>query len=120
MGIALGFLGQIGGQLAQVSIFGGVLEIYPEMRTRLLNLLRFSFAMQILPGVVLLIFCYFVPPSPRQLAKEGCWPEAKSLLADLHASGDRENAHVLAYVHELEGDVLNQPQVPHPSRELLT
>jgi hypothetical protein len=72
------------------------------------------------PGFMLLLLCDLVPPSPRQLAAEGRWPEAKSLLADLHASGDGEDARVLAHIQELQGDILSQPQVPHPSGELLT
>ncbi|TFB06946.1 MFS glucose transporter mfs1 [Trichoderma ghanense] len=111
--------------LAGVSLKSGGMgysasEPDPEIRTRFVNRLRCSYATQMLPGFVLLLLCDFLPPSPRQLATAGRWPEAKSLLADLHASGDGQNARVLAHVHELEGDVLNQPQVPHPCRELLS
>ncbi|OTA04313.1 MFS permease [Trichoderma parareesei] len=91
-----------------------------EMRVIVVNLLRCSFAVQTVPGFMLLLLCDFVPPSPRQLAAEGRWPEAKSLLADLHASGDGQDARVLAHIQELQGDILSQPQVPHPSGELLT
>ncbi|EGR49115.1 uncharacterized protein TRIREDRAFT_61278 [Trichoderma reesei QM6a] len=91
-----------------------------EMRVIVVNLLRCSFAVQMVPGFMLLLLCDLVPPSPRQLAAEGRWPEAKSLLADLHASGDGEDARVLAHIQELQGDILSQPQVPHPSGELLT
>ncbi|PTB77297.1 MFS general substrate transporter [Trichoderma longibrachiatum ATCC 18648] len=111
------------GQLALVAISGGIgsaSDSGEDMRADLINLLRCSFAVQLIPGFALMFLCDFLPPSPRRLATEGRWPEVKSLLADLHASGDRENGRVLAHVQELEADVLDQPQVPHPSRELLT
>ncbi|KAL7814863.1 MFS general substrate transporter [Trichoderma gracile] len=124
LGIAIGFLWQIVGQLAGVSVSTGtgysVSKAESEMRVEIVNLLRCSFAVQTVPGFVLMLFCDFLPRSPRQLATEGRWREAKSLLADLHASGDGQDARVLAHIHELEGDVLNQPQVLHAARELLT
>ncbi|KAK1251512.1 hypothetical protein MKX07_006991 [Trichoderma sp. CBMAI-0711] len=113
------YLAEIAGRSSRGK-FASASQSDSEMRVIVVNLLRCSFAVQTVPGFMLLLLCDFVPPSPRQLAAEGRWPEAKSLLADLHASGDGQDARVLAHIQELQGDILSQPQVPHPSGELLT
>jgi hypothetical protein len=49
---------------------------------------RIAWAMQIVPGAVLLAALFFFPESPRWLAQHERWDESLQTLANLHAKGD--------------------------------
>lgn len=63
---------------------------------------RIPWAMQIVPGVILLGGMFFFPRSPRWLAKKDRWEEALQVLANLHGGGDASHPKVLAEYQEIE------------------
>ncbi|KAF3258239.1 hypothetical protein TWF192_000374 [Orbilia oligospora] len=63
---------------------------------------RIPWAVQIFPAVILFVLLFFCPYSPRWLASQDRWEEAKQVLADLHGNGDLNNAKVTAEYIEIE------------------
>ncbi|KAF3163057.1 MFS sugar transporter [Orbilia oligospora] len=63
---------------------------------------RIPWAVQIFPAVILFVLLFFCPYSPRWLASQDRWEEAKQVLADLHGNGDLNNAKVAAEYIEIE------------------
>lgn len=62
---------------------------------------RSCFALQLLPAVVVAIFMFFRPESPRWLVQHDRQEEALKVLADLHANGDVNNNLVRAELEEI-------------------
>lgn len=67
---------------------------------------RIGWAIQIIPGLLLAIGLFFIPESPRWLAKHGYWEEAEQIVADINAKGDRENVDVQIEVSEIKEQLL--------------
>ncbi|KIX03801.1 uncharacterized protein Z518_07354 [Rhinocladiella mackenziei CBS 650.93] len=63
---------------------------------------RLPWGLQMIPGIVLMIFVPFLPRSPRWLASKDRWDEAIDILAALHARGDRHSPLVLTEVREIK------------------
>lgn len=72
---------------------------------------RIAWAIQIVPGLVLAIGLFFIPESPRWLAKQGYWEEAEQIVAAINAKGDRENADVQIEISEIKEQLLIEENV---------
>ncbi|KAK6457887.1 high-affinity glucose transporter [Scheffersomyces xylosifermentans] len=67
---------------------------------------RIAWGIQIVPGLILFVGCFFIPESPRWLAKHGYWDEAEQIVSLIQAKGDRENPDVLIEISEIKEQVL--------------
>ncbi|CUM48569.1 unnamed protein product [Debaryomyces tyrocola] len=67
---------------------------------------RIAWALQIIPGLALLVGCFFIPESPRWLARQNCWEEAEIIIANIQANGDRENPDVLIEISEIKEQLI--------------
>lgn len=67
---------------------------------------RVSWGVQIVPGLVLLIGLFFIPESPRWLAKQGYWDEAEFIVAKIQAKGNREDPEVQIELSEIKEQLL--------------
>ncbi|PGH33319.1 hypothetical protein GX50_03872 [[Emmonsia] crescens] len=63
---------------------------------------RIPWALQMIPGVFLLIALFFMPESPRWLAKKGQWSETERIISAIHAKGDAKHPFVRAELQEIE------------------
>jgi sugar porter (SP) family MFS transporter len=67
---------------------------------------RIAWAIQIVPGLFLFCGCFFVPESPRWLAKHGYWEEAEEIVAKVQAKGNREDPDVVIEMSEIKEQIL--------------
>lgn len=67
---------------------------------------RVSWGVQIVPGLVLLVGLFFIPESPRWLAKHGYWDDAEYLVAQIQAGGNKEDPEVIIEMSEIKDQVL--------------
>ncbi|ABN64726.2 High-affinity Glucose Transporter (putative) [Scheffersomyces stipitis CBS 6054] len=67
---------------------------------------RIAWGLQIVPGLVLFVGCFFIPESPRWLAKHGYWDEAEFIVAQIQAKGNREDPDVLIEISEIKDQIL--------------
>lgn len=67
---------------------------------------RIAWAIQIVPGLILFCGCFFIPESPRWLAKNGYWDDAEQIVANVQANGDRRNSDVLIEISEIKDQIL--------------
>ncbi len=67
---------------------------------------RIAWGLQIIPGLVLFIGCFFIPESPRWLAKNGYWDEAEEIVASIQAKGNREDPDVQIEISEIKEQLL--------------
>ena len=67
---------------------------------------RIAWGLQIVPGLCLFLGCFFIPESPRWLAKQGQWKAAEEIVAKIQAHGDRENPDVLIEISEIKDQLL--------------
>lgn len=67
---------------------------------------RIAWGLQIIPGLILMIGCFFIPESPRWLAKQGYWEEAEDVVAQVQAKGNREDPDVLIEISEIKEQVM--------------
>ncbi|EGW34830.1 uncharacterized protein SPAPADRAFT_145342 [Spathaspora passalidarum NRRL Y-27907] len=67
---------------------------------------RIAWGIQIVPGLVLFVGCFFIPESPRWLAKQGNWEDAEYIVARIQAKGDREHPDVLVEIGEIKEQLL--------------
>lgn len=72
---------------------------------------RIAWAIQIVPGLLLAIGLFFIPESPRWLAKQGYWDDAEKIVADVNAKGDRENPDVQIEISEIKEQLLVEENV---------
>ncbi|VEU22178.1 DEKNAAC103181 [Brettanomyces naardenensis] len=67
---------------------------------------RIAWALQILFGLFLFIGIFFVPESPRWLAKNDYWDESEEVVAKIQAHGDTTNEDVIVEMSEIKEQVL--------------
>lgn len=67
---------------------------------------RVSWGLQIVPGLCLLIGLFFIPESPRWLAKQGYWEDAEYIVAKIQAKGNREDPDVKIEMAEIKEQLL--------------
>lgn len=67
---------------------------------------RVAWGIQIVPGLILFFGCFFIPESPRWLAKQGYWEEAEMIVASIQAKGNREDPDVLIEISEIKEQLL--------------
>ncbi|KAK6465474.1 high-affinity glucose transporter [Scheffersomyces coipomensis] len=72
---------------------------------------RIAWAIQIVPGLVLFVGCFFIPESPRWLAKNGYWEEAEFIVAKIQAKGNREDPDVLIEISEIKDQILLEENI---------
>ena len=70
---------------------------------------RLPWALQSVPGFLLLFGLVFTPRSPRWLANKGRWEECLQVLAAVHGKGDRNNPSVQSQYQELR-DIVQAEQ----------
>lgn len=64
------------------------------------------FVVQIILSFILLFMSFFLPETPRWLAKNGFMDEALQTVADLHANGDTQAEHVQKVFVEIQEAVI--------------
>lgn len=67
---------------------------------------RIAWGLQIVPGLILMFGCFFIPESPRWLAKNGYWEDAEQIVADVQAKGNREDPEVMIEISEIKEQLL--------------
>lgn len=67
---------------------------------------RVSWGIQIVPGLILLTGLFFIPESPRWLAKQGYWDEAEFIVARIQAKGNKEDPDVQIEMSEIKEQLL--------------
>lgn len=67
---------------------------------------RVSWGLQIVPGLVLLVGIFFIPESPRWLAKHGYWDDAEDVVARIQAKGNRDDPDVQIEMSEIKEQIL--------------
>lgn len=72
---------------------------------------RLAWALQIIPGILLFFGLFFIPESPRWLAKQNYWEEAEKIVADIQAKGNREDADVMIEISEIKDQLLVEEHV---------
>lgn len=72
---------------------------------------RIAWALQIVPGLVLFVGCFFIPESPRWLAKQGYWEEAEEIVAQIQAKGNREDPDVMIEISEIKDQILVEENI---------
>ncbi|CUM53860.1 unnamed protein product [Debaryomyces tyrocola] len=106
--------GLIGG-LFQLSVTLGILIMfYVCYALHFINgvaSFRLSWGLQIVPGLLLFIGCFFIPESPRWLAKQGCWEEAEYIVAMIQAKGNREDPDVMIEITEIKDQILAEENI---------
>ena len=66
---------------------------------------RIPWGLQMIPASVLFVGCFFIPRSPRWLARKGRWEEAEYVLALLHGNGDTNHPFVMQEMEEIRAMV---------------
>ena len=72
---------------------------------------RIAWALQIVPGLFLFVGCFFIPESPRWLAKQGYWEEAEEIVAQVQAKGNREDPDVMIEISEIKDQILVEENI---------
>ncbi|EGV62379.1 high affinity glucose transporter [Yamadazyma tenuis] len=67
---------------------------------------RTAWGIQMIPGFVLFVGMFFLPESPRWLAKQGYWEDAEEIVALIQANGNREDPDVLIEISEIKEQIL--------------
>ncbi|EDK41761.1 hypothetical protein PGUG_05859 [Meyerozyma guilliermondii ATCC 6260] len=101
--------GRIGG-IFQLSVTLGIMIMffisYGTSHIKTAAAFRLAWALQIIPGLLMCIGVFFIPESPRWLAKQGHWDEAEIIVAKIQAKGDRENPDVLIEISEIKDQLM--------------
>ena len=63
---------------------------------------RVPWGLQMIPAVMLFFLMFFLPESPRWLARKDRWEEAHDVLARVHAKGDLDHPFVLLELHDIK------------------
>lgn len=72
---------------------------------------RIAWGIQIVPGMILFLGCFFIPESPRWLAKQGYWDDAEEIVAQIQAKGNREDPDVLIEISEIKEQILVEENI---------
>ncbi|KAI5795402.1 general substrate transporter [Peziza echinospora] len=75
------------------------------------NAFRIPWAVQAVPGLILVVGMIWFPKSPRWLASKDRWDEALSVLADVHGKGNPNDPKVLAEFKEIEDSIRFEREV---------
>lgn len=67
---------------------------------------RVPWGCQIIPGLCLLVGLFFIPESPRWLAKQGYWEDAEFIVAKIQAKGDVSDPNVQIEMSEIKDQLL--------------
>ncbi|CUM57901.1 unnamed protein product [Debaryomyces tyrocola] len=67
---------------------------------------RIAWGLQIVPGLCLFIGCFFIPESPRWLARQNCWDEAEVIIANVLAKGNKEDPDVIVEISEIKEQLM--------------
>lgn len=106
--------GLIGGMF-QFSVTLGILIMfyisYGCQHIQNTTLFRLAWALQIVPGLLLFFGLFFIPESPRWLAKQNYWEEAEQIVANIQAKGNREDADVIIEISEIKDQLLVEEHV---------
>lgn len=101
--------GLIGG-LFQLSICTGILVMFYICfglgHIKSTASFRIAWALQIIPGLALFVGCFFIPESPRWLARQNFWEEAEVIIANTLANGDREDPDVIIEITEIKEQLI--------------
>lgn len=66
---------------------------------------RLAWGLQIVPGLLLIIGCFFIPESPRWLAKQGYWDDAEDVVARIQTKGNKEDPDVIIEVCHIKEQI---------------
>lgn len=106
--------GLIGGMF-QFSVTLGILIMfyisYGCQHIQNTTLFRLAWGLQIVPGLLLFFGLFFIPESPRWLAKQNYWEEAEQIVANIQAKGNREDADVIIEISEIKDQLLVEEHV---------
>lgn len=72
---------------------------------------RVAWGLQIIPGLLLFFGLFFIPESPRWLAKQDYWDDAETIVAQIQAKGDRQNPEVMIEISEIKDQLLLEEHV---------
>lgn len=67
---------------------------------------RIPWGIQIIPGLILLFGLFFIPESPRWLAKQGYWDDAEYIVARIQAKGNHEDPNVQIEMSEIKEQLM--------------
>lgn len=101
-----GFIGGLFQFSISVGIFLMFLIGYAFSHIRGTASFRISWGLQALPGLALVGGLFFIPESPRWLAKQGFWDEAEYIVAKIQAKGDVENPDVQIEISEIKEQLM--------------
>lgn len=76
---------------------------------------RLALGLQMIPTVALHLTMYFMPESPRWLAKRDEHEKALKALAQLHSDGDMDHPFVQAELVEIEAKIQWERENPPPT-----
>ncbi|KLJ13670.1 hypothetical protein EMPG_11405 [Blastomyces silverae] len=62
---------------------------------------RLPWALQMIPGIFLVFALFFMPESPRWLAKKNYWDETERIIAAVHGNGNPNHPFVRAELQEI-------------------
>jgi sugar porter (SP) family MFS transporter len=100
--------GLIGG-LFQFSVTLGILIMYfVSYGCHFINgvgSFRIAWGVQMVPGLLIILGTFFIPESPRWLAKQNLWDQAENIVAEVQAKGDREDPDVIIEVCEIKEQI---------------
>ena len=72
---------------------------------------RLAWALQIVPGLILFIGVFFIPESPRWLAKQGLWDDSEAIVAAIQAKGNREDPDVIIEISEIKEQIMVEEHI---------
>ncbi|CUM57495.1 unnamed protein product [Debaryomyces tyrocola] len=72
---------------------------------------RLAWGLQIIPGIILIVGCFFIPESPRWLAKQGYWDSAEAIIANIQGKGNKEDPDVIIEVSQIKEQILTSEKL---------